>query len=189
MTESNKNNQKNLWTILNQAICKQCNKVNFTSTSTINNKQVSTKSEIAELFNNHFSNIGITTSKNIPKSKQYYMIDLQVCLIVSSYIIETANRLKPKLSSGHDEISTKLLQEILSDISIPITHIINRSLDSSRVPDQLKLPKVIPIYKALDLNQLQNHCPISLVLAFSKLIKKNVYNQVMSFLSSKNILY
>ena len=47
----------------------------------------------------------------------------------SSYIVETANKLKPKLSSGHDEISTKLLQETLSDIIIPITQIINRSLD------------------------------------------------------------
>ena len=30
--------------------------------------------------------------------------------VVSSYIIETANKLIPKLSSGHYEISTKLLQ-------------------------------------------------------------------------------
>jgi len=107
----------------------------------------------------------------------------------SSYIIETVRKLKSKLSSGHDEISTKLLQETLSEIIVPITHVINRSLDSGIVPDQLKFAKVIPIYKASDSSQLQNYRPISLLTAFSKLIEKIMYYKVMSFLNSNNILY
>jgi hypothetical protein len=196
MLETNKNNMKNLWTILKQAIGKQRNKSNFPSTFTINNKQVSVKSEITESFNNYFSNIGIATSQNIPKSKQSYTNYLNRSIgisnsifiepVDSSYIIETANKLKPKLSSGHDEISTKLLKETLLEIIIPITHIINRSLDSGIVPDQLK---VIPIYKASDSDQLRNYRPISLLPAFSKLIEKIMYNKVMSFLNSNNILY
>jgi hypothetical protein len=179
MLESNKNNINNLWTILKQAIGKQRNKSNFPSTFTINNKQVSVKSEITESFNNYFSNIGIATSQNIPKSKQSYTnylnrsIGIYNSILIepvdSSYIIETAN---PKLSSGHDEISTKFLKETLSEIIIPIPHIINRSLDSGIVPDQLKIAKVIPIYKASDSDQLRNYRPISLLPAFSKLIEK-----------------
>ena len=104
----------------------------------------------------------------------------------SSYIIETVRKLKSKLSSGHDEISTKLLQETLSEIIIPMTHIINRSLDSGIAPDQIK---VIPIYKASDSSQLQNYRPISLLPPFSKLFEIIMYNKVMSFLKSNNILY
>jgi len=48
MLESNKNNMKNIWTILKKAIGKQRNKLNFPSTFTINNKQVSEKSEITD---------------------------------------------------------------------------------------------------------------------------------------------
>ena len=64
-------------------------------------------------------------------------------------------------------------QETISEIIIPITHIINRSLDSDIVPDQLKITKVIPIHKASDSSQLQNYRPISLLPAFSKLFEKN----------------
>ena len=49
---------------------------------------------------------------------------------------------------------------------------INRLLDSGIVPDQLKIAKVIPIYKASDSSQLQNYHPISLLPAFSKLFEK-----------------
>ena len=90
--------------------------------------------------------------------------------IDSSYIIETVR--KSKISSGHNEISTKILQKTISEINIPITHMINRSLDSGIVPDQLKITKVIPICKASDSSQLQNYHPISLLPAFSKLFEK-----------------
>ena len=56
-------------TILKQAICKQRNKLNISSTFPINNKQVSEKSEITNSFYNYFSNIGIVTSQNIPEAK------------------------------------------------------------------------------------------------------------------------
>ena len=80
-------------------------------------------------------------------------------------------------------MSTKLLLKTLSDISIPKSHIINKSFDSCRVPDQLNIVTVIPIYKASDPNRLQNYRPISLLPALSPLIEK-----CLSFLRSK-ILY
>ena len=80
-------------------------------------------------------------------------------------------------------------KKTISEIINPITHIINRSSDSGIVPDQLKIVKVIPIYKASDSSQLQNYRPISLLPAFSKLFERIKYNKVMSFLNSNNILY
>ena len=58
------------------------------------------------------------------------------------------NKLKPKLSTGIDEISCKLIKQS-SIIIIPlITYIINLSLETGIVPDKMKLAKVIPIYKS-----------------------------------------
>jgi retron-type reverse transcriptase len=53
----------------------------------------------------------------------------------------------------------------------------------------MKIAKVIPIYKASDPSLLKNYRPISLLPAFSKLLEKIMYDKLMSFLVSKNILY
>ena len=76
-----------------------------------------------------------------------------------------------------------------SNIITPITHIINTSLNSGIVPNQLKLAKVIPVHKASSINELKNYRPISLLSVFSKLIEKIMFNKVMTFLDSNNILF
>ena len=74
-------------------------------------------------------------------------------------------------------------------ISEPLTHIINVSLDSGIVPDELKIAKVVPIYKAADNTILNNYRPISLLSAFSKVLEKIMFDKIMNFLNFKNILY
>ena len=55
--------------------------------------------------------------------------------------------LKPKNSSGHDGISSKLLKCLNPSISNVVCTIINKSLVSGTVPRSMKAAKVIPIYK------------------------------------------
>ena len=57
------------------------------------------------------------------------------------------NELKPKSNYGHDDISTKLLKQIISNVIQPITHKINRSFDTGIVANEVKIPKDIPIDK------------------------------------------
>ena len=61
--ELNKNNMKQTWSTLKEAIGKQNNKLNFPQSFNIDNKNVSNRSEIAEQFNKYFSKIGASTSK------------------------------------------------------------------------------------------------------------------------------
>ena len=49
---------------------------------------------------------------------------------------------------------------------------INTSIESGRVPDTMKLAKVIPIYKSKDEQMLNYYRPISLLPIFSKIIEK-----------------
>ena len=109
--------------------------------------------------------------------------------ITSNSIILPTCKLKTKLSSGHDDISSKLLKETIFHIVHPITHIINISFNTGIVPDQLQIAKVVPIYKASDNSLLNNYRPISLLPIFSKLLEKNMFDKVMNFLNKNNILY
>ncbi len=163
----------------------------------VDNTNISDESEIADSFNKYFSNIGKTTSDNVPKTRAKFTDYMKTPLVNSIFletiepdqVIEITNKLKPKLSAGPDEISSKLLKETIEYIIYPLTHIINRSLLTGIVPNQLKIAKVIPIYKASDPTEFKNYRPISLLPAFSKILERIMYNKVMCFLNSKNILY
>jgi hypothetical protein len=197
MIEQNKSNIKQTWSVLKKAMGNNNNKSSIAQTFNINNTNVTDKTEIAEAFNNYFSKIGETTSQSVPKSKKNYVDFLKNPLtnsmflepIDTSHVIEAANKLKPKFSTGHDDISTKLLKETIHIIKSPITHIINKSFNTGIFPEKLKIAKVIPIYKTSNKNELKNYRPISLLPAFSKLFENIIYNKVVSFLDSNNILY
>ena len=105
-------------------------------------------------------------------------------------ILNATRKLKSKYSSGHDEISSKLLKDTIHNIHIPITHIVNLSFSTGIVPNNhMKIAKVIPIFKASDPQSIQNYRPISLLTSFSKLLEKIMYDRVITYLNSQNILY
>ena len=103
--------------------------------------------------------------------------------------INSCRKLKSKTTTGHDEISTKLLKETIPIITDPITHIINMSLSAGIVPDDMRVAKVIPIFKSSDPKLLKNYRPISLLTAFSKLLEKIMYDKVISYLNANKLLY
>ena len=194
---NNKTDTKKMWSILKEAIGKQNNKTSVTTSFFINGINVTDKSQIANSFNDYFSQIGENTSQNVPISKynfKHYMPNpvpnsIFIEPIITATTVETTQKLKTKSSSGHDEISTKLLKDSINYVAVPITHIINISLATGLVPGKLKEAKVIPIFKSADPSQLKNYRPISLLPAFSKLFEKIMYNKLMSFLNTNNILY
>ncbi len=195
--EENKNNSKKCWAILKQALGKMSDKSSYPQAFSINNTSISDRSQIAEGFNNFFSNIGLHTSHNVPISNKCFTSYMPKPVassfflgpVVPSDIVNVINKLKPKLSSGHDNISTKLMKETINNIIEPITHIINQSLLSGIVPKDMKIAKVVPIYKSADPSIINNYRPVSLLPAFSKILEKIVYYKLMNFLTAKKILY
>ena len=71
----------------------------------------------------------------------------------------------------------------------PLTHLINLSLRSGVFPSELKLAKVVPIFKAGDTSAINNYRPISVLSFFSKVFEKIVYNHVLDFIDDNNVLY
>ena len=166
---NNKTDTKQMWSILNEAIGKQNNKTSVATSFSINGINVIDKSLIANRFNDYFSQIGENTSQDVPTSKynfKHYMpnpvpnsIFIEPIITATTVAVETTRKLKTKSSSGHDEISTKLLKYSINYVAVPITHIINRSLATGLVPGKLKEAKVIPIFKSADPSQLKKISP------------------------------
>ena len=60
------------------------------------------------------------------------------------------------MSSGPDGISCKVLRNIDSLIVKPLTFLINFSVCSGKFPNELKLSKIIPVYKKKDRTNVEN---------------------------------
>ena len=70
----------------------------------------------------------------------------------------------------------------------PLTFLINQSFHNGIFPDELKLAKVIPIYKSVSTMKLNNYRPISVLNIFSKTFERLTYNELIKFLDKYNIL-
>ena len=81
------------------------------------------------------------------------------------------------------------MKKISPIILTPLTTIINQSLSTGIFPDQLKIAKVIPLYKKDDQYILDNYRPISLLPSLSKVFEKTVFLQLYEYLDKNKLLY
>ena len=195
--EQNKNDIKRSWLLIKQALGKQNDKSDLPHSLLIDDKYISNKVEISNAFNKYFSSVGRTIANEIPITNKEYTEYLGQPITKSIFleptneteILSISEKLKPKLSSGHDNISSKLLKATMNNIAQPLTHIINQSFETGIFPDQTKIAKIIPIHKSSDKSEVKNYRPISLLTSFSKIFEKIMYKRLMSFLNKSKILY
>src|SRR3978361_2258585 len=83
----------------------------------------------------------------------------------------------------------KILKSVIDVILIPLTNLINLSIDNSVFPDCLKLARGIPIFKKGNSNDPANYRPISLLPVFIKVFEKLIYRQLADYFESHNIFH
>ena len=92
-------------------------------------------------------------------------------------------------SPGWDAISPKLLKYILPCILKPMVRILNISLEEGVFPDEMKIARVLPLYKSDDPMIANHYRPVSILPAFSKLFEGTVYTRLLNFLLKHKLLY
>ncbi len=152
---------------------------------------------ISQQFCKYFTEVGRTLASKIPSPKKAYHKHMKNKSNITFFmhptdpeeILKTVASLKPKTSHGHDSISSKLIKLITTSIAIPLSKIINKSIETGTVPTSWKLAKVIPIYKSKEKSNMSNYRPISLLPSLSKILEKIVHHRLYSFCKTQNILY
>ena len=189
-----KGNLTTTWKIINELIGKKKkSKVNSISE---NNKKITNPKDIASAFNSYFVNAGPNLARKINCKDKNFSDFLHSPSDTSLFftptdtheIIKIVKSLKNSNSSGHDEITTKLLKQIITDIAPPLMHIFNLSLSNGVYPNSFKIAKVIAIFKKDDPSQISNYRPISLLPCISKILEKIVYKRLYSFLIRHKLL-
>jgi len=114
---------------------------------------------------------------------------MQVRPISVDEILECTKKIKPKSSSGDDEIPSRLVCQTMPAMAEIICYIINNSLKEGIFPTNLKLAVIKPIYKNKgDSTYFQNYRPISLLPAFFKLFEIVMCKQLTEFMNECSLL-
>ena len=71
-----------------------------------------------------------------------------------------------------DGLSARFLKNGANQISSAIAHIINLSLYSGRIPDDMKTERVVPLYEKNSKSQPENYRPVSILTVMSKILEK-----------------
>ena len=194
----NKTNIKQTCKYLNEIINKTKNKPKVCSVFTYENHDITDPGEIANKFCQYFSNIGPNLAKNIPTSQstfpesyltQQFLSTLFLDPVSSeNEVIEITNGLQTGKAAGYDNIPMLLIQTTIEVIAKPLSHIINLSFRSGTVPDQMKISRVIPLFKSGIKSRFCNYRPISILPAFSKILERAFYNRLYNYLTKYYIL-
>ena len=98
------------------------------------------------------------------------------------------SNLKPKVATGDDEISAKILKACNDTIAPILTQIINLGYKTSIFPDRLKSAIIKPIFKTDDPNLITNYRPISILTILSKIFERAAVDQMISFLEKYELI-
>ena len=80
------------------------------------------------------------------------------------------------------------IKRTILGILTPLTHICNLSFQSGKVPDKMKIAKVVPIYKSGSTQDFGNYRPISILPQFSKILEKVFLNRLIIYIEKQQIL-
>jgi hypothetical protein len=192
-----KYNVKKTWSILRTAINQHNNQVPLPDHFKHNNNTLKDKRQIVERFNNFFSNIGYDISENVPLSQHSFSHYLQnknpksifLDPVTPGDVIDVTSKIKSKRSLDHNNISSNLMKASIQNTAVPLTHIINLSLATGVVPQNMKIAKVIPIFKSGDRTLFTNYRPISILPVYSKILERIISKKLITFLNMSNQLY
>ena len=182
------------WKVLKTILALNSNSEKRQLCLTINNVAVTNSIDIANGFNDFFVSIGPELAKDIhsdinPLTYVNNVNNSIVIFDVSCDEVKNIIRSLKNSSAGHDEFPTFVGKLCVDSYIEPLTFLINYSLKTGVFPSELKLARVVPIFKAGDSSALTNYRPISVLTFFAKVFEKIVYNKLLNFISDNNILY
>jgi len=96
--------------------------------------------------------------------------------------------IKPKWSAGHDNIPIKLIKHVKLAIIKPLLHVINTSIITGVYPSELKISKVIPVFKKGEHKDPLNYRPLAIQPSLSKILEKCMLSQLTKYFESNKLL-
>ena len=146
---------------------------NLPRRKTVNEVDIFDERKIAKELNAFFANIGNKLASKIPNASTTFEFFINKPDSAMETKQLSMNELKDAFFSlkidkipGYDDISFNVLKECFSSLCEPLMYLFNLSIEKGIFPDDLKIAKVTPIYKADDRSDLINYRLIFVLSCF-----------------------
>ena len=148
---------------------------------------------MAEELNMHFSSVFTReniSSLPVPETKFNGSEGekLGQLVVTPEVVASKINNMNENKSPGVDGISPKILKEIVEQISMPLAHVFNMSLQEGSVPLEWKEANIIPLFKKGSRNKSVNYRPVSLTSVICKLLETIIRDHMMDFLLKHKLI-
>ena len=191
-----KNNIKKSWQCINYLIGKNKQQRPEKLELNTNDKSITDPVEIANIFNDCFTNTPQLLLKNLPQTTVSYHDFLGTSNPTSMFFYPTTafelsrliSETPSKFSAGWDGIPSILLKYLPINALSALSYVFNLSLSQGKFITFFKHAKVIPIFKKGNTKNADNYRPISLLSNFSKILEKIVHRRLYSFFNNSNLL-
>ena len=162
----------------------------------INDSKITSNEEIANAFNEYFTNIGPSLANSIDESNTSFKTFVKSAeskmdrfrLVSVGKVVKLLKGLSNCKAAGLDKISGKILKVAANTIAPSLTHIFNHGLISNCFPYEWKMARLVPIHKKGPRNLTENYRPISILPAISKIMERIMYDQIYQYLSDNSLL-
>ena len=109
--------------------------------------------------------------------------------ITDENILNSLKNLKLGKSNGVDGIGNNILRACAPSITEPLKMIAQKSIDTGVFPKSWKKSNVVPIFKHKGAkDSVANYRPISLLSCMSKVVERQVYNELYNFCMENGLL-
>lgn len=193
--EANKSNLKKTWKIIGHIIKRKTKAQTIPSRLVIGDNVYMDKQDIADQFNNYFSNIGSELASKISDTGEDATRHIYNTP-VSSFFLTPVSRseINKRImclddSKSSPDIPYNLIKTANKELTEPIAYIINESIRNGIVPDLFKTSCITPIFKSGDMTDPCNYRPIAVLPALNKILERVIYDQLMKFLDHHKIIH
>ena len=188
-------NPKEAWKTINDILGRQRKPTVVNELKLGENSLTNTK-DIAEGFNDYFSNIGPDLASKIDTPNLNFQTYIEKAKsefsafqpVTVSNVYHLLHGLSSNKAIGVDKISSKIIKIAAPAISDSLTYIFNQAITLSLFPHEWKTARVIPLYKNGQRNLPGNYRPISVLPVISKIMERILYDQLYNYLTKFELL-
>ncbi len=188
-----KENSKKQWEMISSLLNRKPRRSGPIKLKDSNGNISNTSTDVAEKFNEYFSNIASNVKAHISSRTTFDPGGFQDTLgspapsriylrkVEPSEVHEIVKKFKNKATLDTKIEPLKIANGSYSFTSA-LAKIINNSFEQGIFPQHLKLARVIPVHKGGSRTDVTNYRPISLLSAFSKVYEKLMHSRALEFL-------